>query len=464
MPTQHSGNLYCPLPEKKTTAQLLAAAAAAAEYESNLETTRLELPSVAAEEMHANAKRESSSTLIEFPKRKNNESEWRDALRERVRAARERREGGEEIETPRETKVETARPRKEVVAASANVVSLKSNVENRSSAENRPANNLIARALERVERSRQVHQSGATAVALAPVFEPEEMPAPRLQVAPKPAAVPFSAQQAATEPESIPKMPALLKFETPASVENAKFDSLPKTESAPTLKVETAIKPAENAETVAASASGVSINAVAPKKEPRKLAMISDADADKFIESQMRISAAVPQKKPSPRSGGAVEQEIAPRMRETEAEQAEITEDYAPLSLRFAAASLDIALCAGATFGVMSLFAPAGFFSAEKFGLESILSFLGVFAVIKFVYLTAAIVLAETTFAGRLFSLRTVHAEDGSAATILEAMLNTLGYLLTLALAGVGLIAILFSTERRAAHDWLSGTVVIREN
>ncbi len=112
----------------------------------------------------------------------------------------------------------------------------------------------------------------------------------------------------------------------------------------------------------------------------------------------------------------------------------------------------------------MALFAPAGFFDGEKFGWASALTVFAVFAAIKFVYLTGAIVLAETTFAGRLFSLRTVHAEDGSAATILEAMLNTLCYLLTLSLAGIGLIAILLSTERRAVHDWLSGTVVIREN
>jgi uncharacterized RDD family membrane protein YckC len=430
--------------EKVTTADLVAESA-----EPNLETGRLEPPTAVAEEAPVAAKREFTSTLIEFPKRKNDESEWRDALRERVRAARERRDGGEEIEKPRETKVEAAKQKTEVaVASSGTVINLKPNVENR------PANNIIARALERVERSRQVHQSAATAVALAPVFEPQA--APRLQQAPKPVAVPQPA-----EIEARPKSPAPLKFEA-AAIENGRFDSFPKTENAPALKVETTVKPLETAE-VAVGVTAPLVT-VAPKKEPRKLPMISEADADKFIESQMRVSAAVPQKKPSPRSGVAVEQEIIPRERNAESDQPEIAEDYAPLSFRFIAALLDIALCAGAAFGLVTLFAPAGFFAAEKFGLESALTCLGVFAAIKFIYLTGGIVLAETTFAGRLFSLRTVHAEDGSAATILEAMLNTLGYLLTLALAGVGLIVILLSTERRAVHDWLSGTVVIREN
>jgi uncharacterized RDD family membrane protein YckC len=435
--------------EKVTTADLVAEAA-----EPNLETGRLETPTAVAEEAPVAAKREFTSTLIEFPKRKNDESEWRDALRERVRAARERRDGGEEIEKPREIKVEAAKQKTEAaVASSGTVINLKPNVENRA------ANNIIARALERVERSRQVHQSAATAVALAPVFEPQA--APRFQPSPKPFAAPLAAVPQHAEIEAKPKSAPQLKFEAPA-VENAKFDSLPKTENAPALKVETTIKPLETAE--AAAGVAAPLVTAAPKKEPRKLPMISEADADKFIESQMRISAAVPQKKPSPRSGVAVEQEIIPRERNAESDQPEIAEDYAPLSLRFIAALLDIVLCAGAAFGLVTLFAPAGFFAAEKFGLESALTCFGVFAAIKFIYLTGGIVLAETTFAGRLFSLRTVHAEDGSAATVLEAMLNTLGYLLTLALAGIGLIAILLSTERRAVHDWLSGTVVIREN
>jgi uncharacterized RDD family membrane protein YckC len=438
--------------EKVTTADLIAAA-----VEPSLETSRLEPPIAVAEEAPAAATREFTSTLIEFPKRKNNESEWRDALRERVRAARERRDGGEEIEKPRETKVESAKQKTEAaVASSGTVINLKPNVENR------PANSIIARALERVERSRQVHQSAATAVALAPVFEPQAAPAPRLQPAPKPAVAPLTAVPEPSETEAKPKSAVPLKFEA-AAVENAKFDSLPKIENASALKAETTVKSFETPK-VAATAPLVTSAPAAPKKEPRKLPMISEADADKFIESQMRVSAAVPQRKPSPRSGVAVEQEIVPRERNTESDQPEITEDYAPLSFRFIAALLDIILCVGAAFGLVTLFAPAGFFTAEKFGFESAMICLGVFAAIKFIYLTGGIVLAETTFAGRLFSLRTVHAEDGSAATILEAMLNTLGYLLTLALAGIGLIAILLSTERRAVHDWLSGTVVIREN
>lgn len=449
MTSQHSGNLYCPLPERRTSGQL------ALSVEPDLDTSPLELPHlvVAETEPQQPLKREFSSTLIEFPKRKNNnEAEWRDSLRERVRAARERRDGIGESGELVERKVETARPKAEIVAT-ATVVNLKPNAEPKATS-SIAANNILARALERVERSRQVYQSGAAAVALAPVFEPQEMPEPKQQAAAKPAVSLVPASQPTSEAQI---KPAPRKIEMPVIDGELNISALTETASAPVLKVETAIKPLETGEAAVAA-----VAAPAPKKEPRKLAMISDADADQFIESQTRISAAIPQKKPSPRSGIIVEQEVAPRFRENN--ESEIIEDYAPLFSRFAAALIDAILCAGATTGLFALFAPAGYFTPEKFDLNSLLTVVGVFATIKFLYLTAAIVLAETTFGGYFFRLRTVHAEDGSAATVFEAMLNSLGYLTGLALAGLGLISILLSTERRAFHDLIAGTVVIRQN
>lgn len=447
MPTQHSGNLYCPLPEKKIVNRT-------ASNESSATTSPLEMPTIANAAAAAPAtatKREFNSTLIEFPKRKTDEAEWRDAVRERVRAVRERRDGGPsapvETEKPKTVRAEVSKFKTEA-ATKAEVINLNPNIENR------PTTRLIARALERVERSRQVHQSAATAVALAPIFEPQEMPAPRLQPVPKTGAF---AQPTLVEAESKPK-PAPRKIEMPFAHEIAVSDDLPRLETAP-LNIETAVKQSEANKIENAIAAG----GAAGKKEPRKLAMISDADADKFIESQMRVTAATPERKPSPRSGVAVEQEIAPRVREIESEQ-EVAEDYAPLGLRVTAGLLDIALCAGIAAALVALFAPTGYFTAERFGFSHVLTVFAVFAAVKFIYLTAAIVLAETTFAGRLFSLRTVHAEDGSAATVLEAALNSAGYLLTLAFGGIGLLWVLLSPERRAAHDLISGTVVIREN
>ena len=93
MPSQHNkseSSLYCRLPEKRTTATL-----AEPQTETKFAAETGELVSEPAPA----AERESGSTLIEFPKqRQSRDDEWRDDLRERVRAARERKNG--ETETP----------------------------------------------------------------------------------------------------------------------------------------------------------------------------------------------------------------------------------------------------------------------------------------------------------------------------------------------------------------------------
>lgn len=452
MPSQHNkseSSLFCRLPEKRTTAQL---------EEPQTETKFAAETAELVSEPAPVAKRESGSTLIEFPKqRQSRDDEWRDDLRERVRAARERKNG--ETETPPPKKPAVRKTKSEQPQSQPAVINLKSNTESR------PTTRLIARALERVERSRQVHQSGgATAVALAPAFEPEDLPGqkpePKRHTALKAVPSPALPQTAA---ESKPK-PAPRKIEMPVIEDGLNFaesrtdvqDEKPRAES----KIETVFQPLE-----AKIEAKTENSPPAPRaaKEPRKLSMLSDADADNFIESQMRVSAAIPAKKPSPRSGYVIEQEIAPRPRET-SQPEEIVEDYAPLGYRFAAGLADAFLCAAVTMSLFAIFAPAGFFSGEKFGFSSAVTILGVFALVKFVYLTAAVVLTETTIGGWFFSLRTVHAEDGSAATAVEAALNSAGYLLTLAFAGIGFIPVLFSTEKRAVHDLISGTVVIRES
>jgi uncharacterized RDD family membrane protein YckC len=42
--------------------------------------------------------------------------------------------------------------------------------------------------------------------------------------------------------------------------------------------------------------------------------------------------------------------------------------------------------------------------------------------------------------------------------------LNSLVYVLSLGLAGLGLLTVFFSTEKRALHDIIAGTVVIQED
>jgi uncharacterized RDD family membrane protein YckC len=61
-----------------------------------------------------------------------------------------------------------------------------------------------------------------------------------------------------------------------------------------------------------------------------------------------------------------------------------------------------------------------------------------------------------------LFKLHTVDAETALAPTTGQCVRRTLLYILSLAAFGLGILYALFDREHRAAHDHLSGTVVVR--
>ncbi|HEX5706731.1 MAG TPA: RDD family protein, partial [Pyrinomonadaceae bacterium] len=87
----------------------------------------------------------------------------------------------------------------------------------------------------------------------------------------------------------------------------------------------------------------------------------------------------------------------------------------------------------------------------------------GIVLVVMFLYLTGSTALAGRTWGMSLFSLHTVDAETALAPSAGQSARRALVYMLSLATLGIGIIYALFDAERRAAHDHLSGTVVVRE-
>ncbi|HKP72975.1 MAG TPA: RDD family protein, partial [Pyrinomonadaceae bacterium] len=87
----------------------------------------------------------------------------------------------------------------------------------------------------------------------------------------------------------------------------------------------------------------------------------------------------------------------------------------------------------------------------------------GIVVVLMFVYLMAATALAGRTWGMWLVAVRTVDARTGMAPTTGQCVRRAFGYMLSLALLGVGLLYALFDAEGRAAHDHLSGTIVIAD-
>jgi uncharacterized RDD family membrane protein YckC len=61
----------------------------------------------------------------------------------------------------------------------------------------------------------------------------------------------------------------------------------------------------------------------------------------------------------------------------------------------------------------------------------------------------------------RALRLQIVDADSGHPMTVGQAVLRTIGYLLTFATCGAGFLWILFNPRRQALHDRIANTVVV---
>jgi uncharacterized RDD family membrane protein YckC len=143
-------------------------------------------------------------------------------------------------------------------------------------------------------------------------------------------------------------------------------------------------------------------------------------------------------------------------------ENLEEFEDSAPFSLRFNAALFDLIIGAFLSLLLLAPFMLAGENSWLNF--TGLLAFLATCSIVMFIYLTTTIGFYGRTFGMRLFSLEVVDIEGENYPTLHQAAVSSAIYLLSLAFGGVGFLTLLFNDERRAAHDLISGTIVVKEN
>ncbi len=135
-------------------------------------------------------------------------------------------------------------------------------------------------------------------------------------------------------------------------------------------------------------------------------------------------------------------------------------EDLAPLSMRFNAGLFDLIISVSISMLALSPFALAG---GDWFSRAGILTFIGTCAIVTFAYLTAAVGFFGKTLGMRLFALELVDAEANEYPSIHQAAVSSSIYILSIIFAGIGFVPMLFNDERRAAHDLLSGTIIVRE-
>jgi uncharacterized RDD family membrane protein YckC len=342
-----------------------------------------------------------SSTLIDFPGGRNVPA-WRKQLSQRVREVQERkaREAAEELAAAQEAGLVTC-------ALPSGQLELVPDLEN-------PAfNPIVTKALERIERARRADYSPSqrTAAAVAPALTPEavllaeaeNVDTPAAEAKPKLTVV---APQLIVEPavESI-------SMTIESMVENSAAVELIITET----EIETVIEPPKTA-----------------VHERKPVRVISDNDAAlSYLETCLSLPALA----------------------------ADTRTDIPGLTRRFFAGILDLMLIAV----MVSPAAAAIHFSGGNWGDPQIIGLMsGIAAITIFAYLTICTAMTGRTLAMRMLSLRTIDLRTGLIPTGGQSITRAITYVFSLAFLGLGLAYTLIDPDKRAIHDRLSKTIVIR--
>ncbi|HEX8162506.1 MAG TPA: RDD family protein [Pyrinomonadaceae bacterium] len=359
-----------------------------------------------------------TSTLIEFPGAGRARPQWRKDLSERVREIQQRR--ASEAARDVEEAGYVVSPQTETGATPLGLVPQPETPE---------LNPLVAKALERIERARQPRQpaprthargGAATAAIVRPAEESYHAPAT--------ARPPHAETQQTATGDAPPDGGAQIAADNAEqTVEAARTTTLvvvppPVVVQPPAVAPPPAVSEANEADAL--------IREALSKPRPRRhLAEIAD---DALLARQ--------------------EAKLLPQV-----DAASELRNAASLPRRAAAGVIDLVLVAFATSPFAAIMELT---SGDWNDLRVAGSLAGVVLVIMFVYLTASVALTGRTFGMALVSLRAADARSGLIPSAGQCARRAAVYMLTLATLGVGLLPALFG-ERRAAHDRLSGTVVV---
>jgi uncharacterized RDD family membrane protein YckC len=156
----------------------------------------------------------------------------------------------------------------------------------------------------------------------------------------------------------------------------------------------------------------------------------------------------------------AEEFEVSPQTRLSAPAEVEEFDDLAPLSMRFNAALFDVIIGGFLGLALLSPFMIAG---GDWVSVPGILAIVGGVFLVLFLYLTVSIGIYGQTFGMRLFSLELIDADENEYPTLHQAAVHSAVFILSLAGVGIGFLPMFFNEERRAAHDLVSGTVLVKE-
>lgn len=172
------------------------------------------------------------------------------------------------------------------------------------------------------------------------------------------------------------------------------------------------------------------------------------------------ISSAVPNEIVELKNDETPEVLIAENAAKNETVESEEIDDLAPFSMRFNAGLFDLII---GSFASLILLAPFMLAGGEWLTFTGFLAFAAVLSIVMFVYLTTAVGMFGRSFGMRLFALELVDAEENEYPTFHQAAVSSSVYLLSLVFGGIGFVTMLFNEEKRAVHDIVSGTIVVKE-
>ena len=145
-----------------------------------------------------------------------------------------------------------------------------------------------------------------------------------------------------------------------------------------------------------------------------------------------------------------------------EAEEIEIeeNEDLAPFAMRFNAGLFDLII---GGFASLVLLAPFILLGGEWFTTAGLFAFLATCSIVLFIYMTTAVGMFGKTFGMKMFALEIIDIEENDYPTFHQAAVSAAVYLLSMALGGSGFLTVLFTDDKRAVHDIVSGTLIVKD-
>lgn len=462
------------------------------------------------------------STLIEFPSASNrsdkslrnnvstpvsNNNDWRAELSAKVRQVKERRNMQEargrlqaELEAAAHRYQQANNSQTATAIAPAMITGLNTNLDLET---DRPTNPVIEAALKRVQRASEIAVKKQPSINNSAGITPrlsqsnaQSLPQPQSLAQTK--AVATASSETTSESITPNQSPvdffdddSILDNITPDPLLMSKIDresvsiatssapsttsvtsariisaTIPKTLSTPTLGA-TAVAPLVFEEEDALEYEQIipvteKINIPQNEREYDFLAQV--AETENRIESQIESETESETDEPRRTVRVIKESEVGPNYLDeliaVSEQNRSLSSDAANPSQRLIAATLDLFIIIAAS----SVFWGTSYILGINISDErviSTLSFASVF--IGLVYLTMMVFVAARTFGMMFVGTRVINSNTKESPSILQAMFRAVGYFLSVGLLGLGFIWMFLDHERRAFHDIISGTFVVRD-